>query len=469
MSAQAFLSDEQWAVRQFGQVKLGDMRRTRRAVKLATQMVRHPAGSIPEQTGDWASTKAAYRLFNEEDVTFEALGQCHWEQTRQRAGRHAVVLMIQDSTQLDYTYRWHVEGLGPIGNGRGRGLWLQSVLAVAPSVDGRGHASVLGLAHQQVYRGRRAPKGETRTQRKAREHKARAWLEEVEAVGTAPESSRWIHVTDREADNFGFFRACDRTGTGFLVRAAQDRCAALGHQAQASEGYLKQLARSLPALGGKQLLLRGRPDRRARLANLQVAASRVTIFPPYMGHKGCVPVRCWVVRIWEVDGPADEDPIEWILLCSEPTDDLSAALRVVEWYSLRWLIEEYHKCLKTGCRIELRQLHHADRLKPLLAICAVVAVRLLQCKQQARVEPNRPATQCVPVEHVQVLSAYHKQSAAGMTIRQFWRLVARLGGFLARKSDGEPGWQTLWRGWQKLDLMTLGASLPRPPTIRKCG
>ena len=468
MSVQLRLSDQQWAARQFGQVELGDARRTRRAVKLAAQMVRHPAGSIPEQTGDWASTKAAYRLFSKEDVTFEALGRGHWERTRQTAGSRAVVLMIQDSTQLNYTVRSQMEGLGPVGDGTGRGLWLQSVLAVAPSVDGRGSASVLGLAHQQVFCGRRVPKGETRTQRKAREHKAQAWLEEVEAVGVAPGSSRWKHVADREADNFGFFRACGRTGTGFLVRAAQDRCAALGHEAQAPDGHLKQLARSLPALGGKQLVLRSRPVRRARIANLLVAASPVTIFPPQI-YKEAQPIRCWMIRVWEVDGPDDEDPIEWILLCSEPTDDLPAALLVAEWYSLRWLIEEYHKCLKTGCRIESRQLQHADRLKALLAMCAVVAVRLLQCKQQAQAEPNRPARECVSVEHVQVLASYHKQPSAGMTIRQFWRLVARLGGFLARKGDGEPGWQTIWRGWQKLDLMTLGASLARPPTAERCG
>lgn len=126
-----------------------------------------------------------------------------------------------------------------------------------------------------------------------------------------------------------------------------------------------------------------------------------------------------------------------------------------------------YKCLKTGCSAEKRQLEEVERLRACIGILAIVAVRLLQLKQQARVEPERAATACAPQGHVQVLAAYLHQTVEGWTIREFWREVARLGGFLARKRDGEPGWQTIWRGWQMLDLMTIGAGLASE--IRKCG
>ena len=459
-------SAEDWAQQQFGPAALGDQRRTRRAVKVAARMASHPAGSIPGQSGDWPSTKGAYRLFDCEDVTFEKLSEPHWEQTRQEAAKHALMLMVQDGTQLDFTLHWETEGLGQIGDGQGRGLMLHSVLAVDPGDGADQAAEVLGLAHQHVYLQREVPKGETRTQRKARQKQARVWSQAVQAVGAPESPSRWIQVGDREADNFAFFAACHEAGVGFLVRAYQNRRAALGHEATEPSGYLMDLARSLEPAGTRQLYVRRRPKRTPRHVDLQVAASAVTLFSPWLSDKKAGPIRCWIVRVWEPCTPAGEDPIDWVLLCSEPAEDPQAAFEIARWYSCRWLVEEYHKCLKTGCRVESRQLRTADRLEAMIALSAVVAVRLLQLKQHARLTPDRPAETCVSSDHVNVLAAYYGTSAAGMTVYAFWRLVAQLGGFLCRKSDGEPGWQTLWKGWQKLDLMTLGAKLAEEG---KCG
>ena len=466
ISGSVVQSVQDWAQQQFGQAELGDRRRSRRAVKVAARMAGHPAGSIPGQNGDWRSTKGAYRLFDCEDVTFEKLSEPHWEQTRQEAAGRAVVLMVQDGTQLDFTRHWETEGLGQIGDGGGRGLMLHSVLAVDPGDGPEQAVEVLGLAHQHIYRRREVPKGETRTQRKARQQQARVWSEAVEAVGAPGSQSRWIQVGDREADHFAFFSACGRRGVGFLVRAYQNRKAALGHEATEPSGYLMDLARSLEPVDTRPLYVRRRPKRTPRDVGLQVAASAVTLFSPWLSDKKAGPIRCWVVRVWEPCTPEGEDPIEWVLLCSEPAEDPQAAFEIARWYSCRWLVEEYHKCLKTGCRVESRQLRTADRLKAMIGMSAVVAVRLLQLKQHARLRPESPAETCVSSDHVNVLAAYYSKPAAGMTVYEFWRLVAQLGGFLCRKSDGEPGWQTLWRGWQKLDLMTLGARLAQE---ERCG
>jgi len=445
-----------WAEAQFGTAELGDARRTRRAVQLGAGLVVHPAASTPKQAGSWAGTKAAYRLFNEKDVTVEALHAPHFHATRQEAGTRSKVLMIQDTTELDFTSHRDTEGLGPIGNGGGFGFLMHNTLAVDPS----GAGEVLGLANQMIFCRKPTPEHETAAERKNRERESCIWPQSVCAIGASGTASVWIHVCDRGGDNFEMFQACRETPCEYLIRMAQNRRAGMGHDAAEPNDYLLDLARTLPASGHRELEIRTRPKRKPRRTDLSVAFSPVTIFPPWLESKGTEPVRCWVVRVWETASPpAGEDPIEWILITSVAVDRAQTALEVAHWYSLRWLIEEYHKCLKTGCRVEKRQLHEADALKACVGMLAVVAVCLLQLKLAARTNPGRPATECAPRSHLEVLARYRGCSPASWTIRDFWREVAKLGGFLARKSDGEPGWLTLWRGWQQLDLMTLGAKL----------
>lgn len=465
MTCKAVLAPEAWAQVQFGEVELRDLRRTRRAVRVAEQMARHPAASIPEQAGNWSGTKASYRLFTEEDVTFEALCSGHWELTRREAGGHQRVLLVQDTSCLDFSRHHAAEGLGPIGDNKGRGFMVHSTLAVNPA----GSGEVLGLAYQMLFCRQPTPEQETRTERRRRDRESEIWRTSMREVGPPPPDIQWIYVCDRYADDFETYATCRGIGADFVIRVAQDRRAAKGHESCESSDRLLQLARSLPAAGGKTMWVRRRPTRQPRWAKLQVAFAPVTVFPPWLANRESEPLRGWVVRVWEIDPPKGEDPIEWVLLTTVPVTDLEMALTIAYWYSLRWLIEEYYKCLKTGCSAEKRQLEEAERLRACIGVLAVVAVRLLQLKQQARVNPDRPAVGCAPERHVQVLAVYLKRSVEGWTVREFRREVARLGGFLARKSDGEPGWQTVWRGWQKLDLLTIGAGLVAQSRDKICG
>jgi hypothetical protein len=451
------VSSAEWAEQQFGEVELGDRRRTRRVVRLGEQMARHPAASLPAQTGAWRETKAGYRLFAADDVSFEALQAQHRRQTQAAAARRALVLLIQDTSELDFTHRRTAEDLGPIGDGGGRGFLLHSTLAVDPA----GVGEVLGLAGQHLFLRQPAPAGETRTQRKQRARESQVWAQSVAAVGGSPAGTRWLHVADRGADDFGFFAACIAANVGFVARAYQDRRMAAGHTASAAEDHLLTWARGLPAAGHMSLEVRARPQRKPRTAKLCVAYGAVTLFPPWLEREQEAPVRCWLVRVWAPDTPAGEEPIEWLLLTSEAVASAAVGVEVARWYSLRWLVEEYHKCLKTGCAVEARQMERGQRLAACTGVLAIVAVRLLQLKLEARHEPQRPALAAGPVDHVRVLAAYRGVRAADWSIYQFWREVAKLGGFLGRKGDGEPGWQTLWRGWQQLDLMTVGANLAR--------
>jgi hypothetical protein len=464
MNASGVLAPAEWAERQFGAVELADVRRTRRAVVLAEHMARHPAASFPDQAGSWGATKAGYRLFDREEATFEALQAPHWQLTRQAAGECGVVLMIEDTTELDFTGHRSTAELGPIGNGGGRGFLLHSTLAVDPA----GAGQVLGLAYQMVFCRQPTPEHETRTERKQRRRESQIWPQSVAQVGACVAGAQWVHVCDRYADNFEMFAACRREQVDFLIRVAQDRRAAPGHQAAEPSEHLLEWARSLPAAGRRELTVRSRPQRQARRARLSVAFAPLTVFPPWLDRDSNVPLRCWVVRVWEPSPPAGEEPIEWVLLTSVAVETSERALTMVDWYALRWLVEEYHKCLKTGCAAEKRQLQHADRLEACLGMLALVAVRLLQLKLTAKTDPDRPALEGASADHVHVLAAYRGRCAADWTVHEFWREVAKLGGFLARKSDGDPGWQTLWRGWQKLDLMTVGANLTHTEN-RNCG
>lgn len=458
------MSPRRWAQRQFGDVELGDVRRTRRAVEYAASAARGPSLSVPRQCGGrWKRTKGAYRLFSRPEVSFEKLQGQHRRLVRQEAAECEVVLWISDTSTLSFDHP-QTEGLGPTSSGgRGRGMLLHSTLGLDVSGGVDAPARVLGLGHQQVWT--RGEEGD------APEPESCKWAAALEAIGSPPSASRQIHVADAESDCWEAIESAISHRMGFVVRACQDRQVIVGHDDaadQASTTLFAALAAE-PALGNASFWARSRPNRDAGHVILAVSALPVTLLAPKhwpdKPHRHDKPrpepIRCWAVRVWQINTPEGQEPIEWVLLTDQPVANLKSALLVAFWYSCRWLIEEYHKCLKTGCRIESRQLEEAGRLQSLLGILAIVAVRLLQLKHQAKTNPTAKATSVVPENYVRTLAASIKQPFRKMTARTFWIETARLGGFLARKSDGDPGWQTLWHGWQTLETMTLGYDLAR--------
>jgi Transposase DNA-binding/Transposase Tn5 dimerisation domain len=458
----------QWAQRQFGQTELGDVRRTQRAVIYAAAAARTPSQSVPQQCGgDWKQTKGAYRLFDMPEVSFDKLQEPHRRQTLAAASAQAVALWISDTTTLSFDHP-ATGGLGPTSaSGSGQGMLLHTTMAVDVSGGIDQPPAVLGLGFQQLWvRGLKPNRTKPESSK---------WAAGVEGVGMPPKDVRWVHVGDRESDCWEAIDACRGQGCGFALRACQNRLVISGHASAAQPlskgepGLLFDLLGQSRALGTKKLWVRGRKDRQARWARLSVSALPVTLLAPQhwsekahrQGLPRPEPVECWAVRVCEVNAPPGEARIEWVILTDEPVKTLAAALKVVFWYSCRWLIEEYHKCLKTGCRIESRQLEEAARLKTLLGILSVVAVRLLQLKHQAKVNPDAPATTLVPAPYVKTLAAHLQTPVSKMTMSCFWRETARLGGFLGRKGDGDPGWLTLWRGWEHLEILAAGVELGR--------
>lgn len=453
MNTAALLNSEEWAEHTFGQVQVRDVRRTRRAVKAAGCMVRDPAASLPKQQHTWKAVKAVYRLLDEPDVTFEALMRPHWQQTRANMSGKAVVLLVQDTTEIDLSTHITMSGLGQVGNENGRGLVLQTMLAVLPEPR-----AVLGCLAQRPFIRIPAPRGEQRYQRRHRERRETdVWKELVEEVGTPASADLLVHVGDRGADMLPFFRRCLSTQTHFVVRAAQNR------RVQAAEGEIGHLldeVRAWPCQDQRPFEVPARHGRPARQTTLQLSFGPAPVLPPWNDPRGSAdPLPVWMVRVWETTAPEGQEALEWSLLTSLETQTPGQAWQRVEWYRCRWVVEEYHQCLKSGCRIEERQVQTSERFVRLLGLVSPLAVRLVQLRDLARLAPESVASQHLEPAAVALVAARAMLSPEQLTVARFWQEVARLGGYLARTRDGPPGWQTLWKGWLYLQTLLEGVQL----------
>lgn len=449
-----------WAHHTFGTATLGDARRTGRVVQTAARMVRRPSGSLPEQMGSPAATEGVYDLLAETDVSFAALSTPHWQQTRHAARAQPLVLLIQDSTQADFTRFRSIDHLGPIGDGYGRGYMLHTTLAVVPQPR-----EVLGIAYQQPWFRQPPPLHETRTQRAARPRESQVWGQAVTAIGWPPEGVQWVDVGDCASDIFAFCATCRQQQHDCLVRVAQNRriepAAAEGETpSPVQTTYLLDFARGLDGVAtGRRLDLPAREKQPARTASLALAYGRLSLAAGWQdGQAAALPM--WVIRVWEPLPPDNvAEPIEWVLLTSVPTETVSEGWARAAWYSCRWLVEDYHKCLKTGCDLQARRLSDGAKLLRLLGLLAPIAVYLLQLREWARLTPERLAREVLPADLLAVVAHLAHLPSARLTLGQFWRAVATHGGYQGRKSDGPPGWQTLWKGWQHIQTLLAGVRL----------
>jgi hypothetical protein len=443
----------EWIEKTWTNVKLGDKRRNQRTIKLAQHLLQNPAASLPRATLSWNDLKAAYRLLNEEDVTHQALQENHWTQVFNFA-RHQrnPVLFIQDGSVIDYSGREATSGLGPIGNHEGEGINLHSCLAISL---GPHTPTILGLAYQTVWvRPKKARRGaESRAQRRKRPTEADVWsnwipVADLEEKKDTPR----VFIGDRGNDIFKFVDICKQKEWDCLYRACQNRVI----HVKGKKCSLMSWIRSLDAGGTKEHKLRSRDGKPARTIELKISWGEMEIQPPQIDKKAKRPIAAWCVRCWN-----EEENLEWILVSTIPVLDIQSAIEKAQWYSYRWIIEEYHKCLKTGCSIEKRHLQSAKGLMALVGILGIIATKLLELRSISREAKEIRAEEAVPEIFIRVLTRKLCLKDTSLTIQGFWKHVARLGGFIGRKSDGDPGWQTLWGGWLRLLDMTWA--------IEKCG
>lgn len=464
----------QWAAQTFADAPLGDRRRNRRAATLAQAMAQNPGAAIPELCPDAYTTKAAYTLFDRPEATPDNLQAPHRAAVTQALVQPgAAILLLEDTSEMSWTNKQKIAGLGPIANGKPKqqGFLLHSALAVRwPGVDPtqapqrRPPVEVLGLA-DQLYQIRQArPAGESHNASQARQQRPREsqlWATLAQRRGPAPAGVRWEWVCDRGADIYEHLTQCQALGHGFIVRAAQDRLLEIecGRKAPCS---LFETAAAAPELGRFELTLRGRDGQPGRVARLAVASVPVRLRAPQRPGfaAGRLPaVACTVVRVWEVEPPAEvTEPLEWLLLTDAPAATFAEAREVARKYGARWLIEEFHKGLKTGLGAERLQLETAERLFAAIALMSLVALRLIDLREAVRLEPEAPAERG-PLSEVElrVLRAHLHRPVR--TVGELALALGRLGGHLNRKRDGLPGWITLWRGMKKLQLLVQGVLL----------
>jgi transposase-like protein/transposase Tn5 family protein len=435
----------------FGAVELGDRRRTKRLIGSAAQIAAHPEKPF-NQVFNWNDLRGFYRLCDQETATLQALQGPHWQQTRRAMAEHALVLILHDTSELDFTEHTALQGAGPIGDGGGRGFLQHNSLAVVPEPK-----QVLGLAYQQWYIRKEAPKNEHSSKRRRRDRESVLWLRGIEATGQPPEGCRWVDVGDRGADIYEAMVASQVQGHDFLFRVTQNR--QVWMTAERSElTTLRDYACGLASQGRDTVDIPSRGGRAGRQAEVELAAAPVWIpAPAGTGQRAQQPVvAAWVVRIWEATPPAGVEGLEWILVTSVATQTLDELRERRDWYACRWMIEVFHDIEKNGCSEEDRRFETAERMQACLAILSVVAVRIFQLRTALESQPDEPAEQVATQEEIQVLRRFLEQKNSSFSVKDFVRGVARLGGFLGRKHDGDPGVKTLWRGYQRLQDLLLG-------------
>jgi len=300
-------------------------------------------------------------------------------------------------------------------------------------------------------------------QRLRRNRESQLWGNLVDKVGKAPQGSQWIHVFDRGGDNFEAMCHIQLAKCDWVIRASKLNRNIINENGE-KVSFKNALDEAL-VVGSYELNLRSRPGVRARTAQIEVSVLKVTL-PKPIHHskwvKKCAinELTMNVVVVQEVNASGDVTPIRWVLLTSLPVDTFTHAWQIIEDYENRWLVEEYHKVLKTGCSLERHALRTADRLEPLIGLISIIGIRLFQLKLIGRNQPKARAATHVPCSWLKCLKLVRpKLKMTGMSVYTFFREIAKLGGFLGRTGDGEPGWQTVWYGYKRLHALLDGMAL----------
>jgi len=441
--------NENWTAYELREIALGDQRLNWRLLDSAAKLAAKPSVSINQACDDWADTKATYRLFANEKTKAEQILAPHQQRTKERMSGHKYCLAIQDSSYLDYSQHPHKSGMGPIGTTQQNlsGLVMHSVLAVSTN------GLPLGLLHQALWSRAATAKRTTSTERRCVPSEAKEshkWLAALdETVHWRAEGTRLVTIGDSEADMFELFHHAHQLETDLLIRASQNRAVCTPEV-----GLLWAVVEKQPVAGHLKVQVSPRNEQPARTATVAVRYTSLTLRPPQHLRTLLKPLSLYAVFVQELDPPDAVEPLSWLLLTTVPVASFDDAVERIHWYCQRWQIEIWHKILKSGCRIEQAQLASAKRLMPFIALFSIIAWRLFWITFLARTDPDAPATTILAHHELQALYTFiHKQplpDSLHPTVHQVTLWLARLGGFLARKRDGNPGVTVIWRGWQRL-------------------
>lgn len=409
-----------------------------------------PMASIPQACDSWTDTRGAYRFFANSEVSWEGILAPHWARTIERMRAEKVALCIQDTTELDFNGQ-EIAGLGPLNYEARRGMYVHPTYVVSPERE------PLGLLDGWMWA--RLPRDDKGV-RPASVKESHRWVEGYERIAEQAASlpdTRLVYLADREADMMDLIRRAHELGNpaDWLVRAKHNRCLADGE----GKRLWAETTAQVP-LGEINFVMAGRGKQKAREVHQQLWARRVLLRD---GKRGKVEVTCVIAR--EVHPPAGVTPVEWRLLTNRRVDTLADASQLIDWYRARWEIEVFFNVLKNGCEVEAMQLSAIDRLERALALYMVVAWRIAYLMRKARTCPDLDAALFFDADEIRAAYVLNKKLPPPTpTLNEVLRMIAQVGGFLARKSDGEPGVKTIWRG-----LHDVHVSAQTIRTLREMG
>ena len=457
-----------WVVNEMKEAELSDKRLNDRLMLILDQLAGKPTASIPAACGGYAEMMAAYRFFDNGKVEFENILHPHIEATTRRMAEHPVVILAQDTTEMDLTRpEQQVVGAGPLDGGTRRGFFLHPLMGFTP--DG----TPLGIVYAEAWwrdDDSVIPKSQReykRTHTPLEEKESVRWRDTYRAARQQAKGipgTHFVCVADSEADIYELLQEAQEEprSLDWIIRACRDR--AVNEEGQPGPNHLRQRVLKEAVLFTKTISVRGRKakvscetrgrrqPRQSRTAQVEVRAARVKLRAPWRYDRKLSDISVNVVLVTETAPPDNDTPVEWILLTSQPIADAEQVRTVIQYYCVRWLIEVFFRTLKSGCRVESRRFEHMDGMLPCLAIYLIVTWRTLFVCRLGREFPDINCEAIFePAEWQSVYYIVHKKPppSTAPTLQEMVRMVAQLGGYLNRKRTDEPGPQTVWLGLQR--------------------
>ena len=441
-----------WVKDELGGADFGDQRLRPRFLVIAQSLSRFPQAFISQASELWPRAKAAYRFFDNKRVTARCILTPHYVQAAQRIKNQSEpVLILQDSSYLNYSHMTSSTDLGTIGRfpEACMGLIMHTSLAVTE------HGLPLGIVNQEVWaRSKVTMNASAKRHRRIEERESFIWLKSLrEYHKRLSPYTNVVTICDRGGDIYEVFREAFVTNTQFLIRSRGDRLLA-------NNKYLWAFVQKKPPVTRYTVHVQAQENSPSRDATVEVRFCSISIPAPKHNAAKDNPkaIAAWAVYVSEINpSPQVEEPIEWMLITNVPTNTTREALTRIKWYTCRWMIEVFHKVLKSGCHVEYSRLAKNSRRIPFLALKSIIAWKLLLLTYFQRVSPEEPASALLSeIECRALYVAIHNilPNRLRISAKTVTRWLAQLGGFLGRKYDGQPGVTAIWRGWHRLQDFT---------------
>ena len=447
-----------WIENEMKATSLPDSRLKTRMEKLLSRLSELPQESIPANSHGQAGAAATYRFFDNHRILARDILSGHKQATIERIAAQKVVLLVQDTTQLTY----EKDGGAIFDNGTIRRTesdkyWLHPVIAfTAQRVN-------LGSVYHEFWQREKTNSKQTRKKREIEDKESMRWLRGYDAACAVqkrcPETCV-ISVADRECDIYDFFLAATRkreeNRAEYLIRANANRRLATETEDDEKEEaeYLRATMNNAPVLGRYTTELSRTPTREARTVEIEVRAHMIQFCSPRHRRATLPAIELYVVQAREIDPPKDEEGVNWLLLTSLPVENFVQAQTIIGYYKARWEIELYFRTLKSGSQVEELRLETDARLENAVVLYMIIAWHLHNTTMLARETPEANCELVFTREEWRMIYALNHRAIPEQApnLRECVRVLAQVGGFLARKGDGEPGMKTIWRGYVRVML-----------------